>query len=283
MTRNDLLKEAFSQAVAAFLVDVPVIMHGSGDVTSSAVHPDTAHLLSSLTTQYISNLVDAALDSHLMLQDGGEHSRVLRPPPPTFRRSRLPPIPLAPELIKANKRKRRRVRSADEFWDDPLPKPKIRKPGPTLTMPNRGEATPDGNVSIDEWVGVAGVDLMENRARLAYVRGTAALSTQSFIFPICHDIYAYGRVTEVQAAKRTIQPLLIDQTLMELVRTDGQTQGHTQRKKTQRFDNESDSDEDGEDEGKQDAEDIGPEWPGLEAVLPVHCGEGILDFAGSIS
>lgn len=224
-----LMEDAFSKIVAGLAVDMPLLMHGSGDVPPDHGQNSAAvNLLSSLTAQYIAHLTDAALDSHSMLCDGANSRRtgdssmkVQRLPPPAFPVSRNPPIPSPPSplltqqqskgqsaVITARGRKRHRAR--DDFWDLPLPEPKIKKQNDSAIKEKQDDSAGRKNISfggdeveieenvttphvhVDEWVGVTGVDFYQgtSRARLAYVRGptSGALSTQSFVFPICHDV-----------------------------------------------------------------------------------------------
>jgi len=357
--------------------DMPLLLHGSGDVLPSEVSPETCRLVAALTTQYVAHLVDAALDAQQMTLSndaaaaaaGGasrtgsrsaasrkRRKRMLRQqqapivPPASFPRSRNPPIPPPysppsppPDIGAKSKGKtestivlkgrygKRKRRSTDDYWDMPLPDPVIRgagskqpstdrsSEGGNASSGRRGIGDDDGDlddlnadeasppaaqVPIDEWVGAAGVDFFEtNRSRSAYVRGPSALTTQNFIFPICHDVYAYGRVLQVQNAKRGTEALLVDPVLMEMVRTEGQ-QHHHKKKKSQTKKNASstkkdgnkgnskkagtagstadtsdpeddDDDEDGADDDNNaseddDTDDGGPNWPGLDFLLPVH-------------
>lgn len=261
------VKEAFSKVVASISRDMPVLMHGSGDVSPSDVNPATAELLSSLTAQYIGTLVDAAIDSHDMLRDSQPDLPLV--PPPCFARSRKPPIPPPPPVdSKSNNRKqRKRKRATDEFWDEPLSEPKIRG----ITPAKKKGGDNDDEVHVDEWVGAAGVDLVESRARAAFVRGNAALSTHSFIFPICHDVYAYGRVTEVQAASRAVAPLLLDPVLMNMVRTEGKLKhAALPSKKKSTTANMSEPEDDDETNADENEEEELSAWPGVESLLPVH-------------
>jgi hypothetical protein len=262
------LKEAFGKVVASITRDMPVLMHGSGDVSPSEVNPATAELLSSLTAQYIGTLVDAAIDSHDMLRDSQPDLPLV--PPPCFTRSRKPPIPPPPPVDSksTNRKPRKRRRATDEFWDEPLPEPKIKG----VTPPKMKGGDNDDEVHVDEWVGAAGVDLVESRARAAFVRGNAALSTHSFIFPICHDVYAYGRVTEVQAASRAVAPLLLDPVLMNMVRTEGKLKhAALPSKKKGPTANTSDPEENDDETNADDNEEEElSAWPGVDSLLPVH-------------
>lgn len=402
----ETLENAFDSTVAALAVDMPILMHGAGDVGPDSVDPLTVQLLSTLTAQYISRLVDAAIDSREMLLDHqhlylpqqhhhddnnkkrkglDNHGKTLirKPepplPPPIFQRSRNPQIPMPPDDDDQNhvnnhigkalspstktgggsssKKKlsssqplnhnnnigtsnsntnkmvsKKRKRFANiEYWDDPLPEPIIRShqtnEGIGLDNNNNNSNNEGGNeitfdekdddninrtdndvsnepvVHIDEWVGVAGVDLLENRCRSAYVRGAAAITSQSFMFPICHDVYMYGRIREIQSAKRTTyNNLLTDQVLLDIIRTEGRNyykkqnkkknnqsknnkNGNNKNKNKKNEGNSDGEDEDGEDDNNEDDddeddmeggvnqdddEDGQPMWPGLDMILPVH-------------
>ena len=69
----------FEDAVEAIAPDMPLLMHGCGDVAPSDVNPETARLVAQLTVKHISELVDAAVDAHHILTDGAGG---LLPPPP---------------------------------------------------------------------------------------------------------------------------------------------------------------------------------------------------------
>ena len=271
----DRLKESFRKTVDGFSPDMPLIMHGSGDVEPLSVNPDTVQLVSSLTTQYVSNLVDAAIDSHKILASGTGHpDRVLNAPLPPRKRSRFPPKPVPPEQQQAGKRKRKLVRGSDDYWDQPLPEPKIK---------GVDKKKKSNSIHVDEWVGLAGVDLREDRIRSSYVRGIEALSTSSFVFPVCHDVYAYGRVRAAQSAKRSTQPLLVQQPLMEMIQDD-----HNENRTEKKSENDvvsdpedDENDEKGSDDGgkndDEEEEDTGPAWPGIDSILPLPRIEDVLD------
>ena len=243
-------------------------------------------------------------------------------PPAAFPRPRAPPVPIPPSKEKKGKKRR----AKDEFWDEPLPEPRIRSKiaaaaaaatattaaqhgsaatevsGSSISNNNGdddddAEAPTARKVHVDEWVGAAGVDLFESsRARSAYVRGPSALTTQNFIFPVAHDTFAYGRVLEIQNARRQTQSLLVDPVVAELVRTEGQKLHHHRKlskskKKQQqkgkgggasgkeKADGTSDPEDEDVDDDEDDAaseggadDEDGPMWPGLEYILPVHRG-----------
>ncbi|CAB9510447.1 expressed unknown protein [Seminavis robusta] len=292
-------QSAFSQAVKALSRDMPILMHGSGDVPPDQVNPDTVQLLSELTAQYIANLVDAALDAQRLLT-GGEATT---PPPPCFprrRKPRLPSLPPPPPKKKAAGDgeivlKKRPRRPDIEYWDEPLPMPKIvtepvaKKPKTKKDATGRGpksytinditEEEESKMVPVDSWVGVAGVDLFEqSRSRVAHVRAPDALGVQNFVFPICHDGFLYGKVIQIQASRRQIAPVLVVPELLDIVRTEGalvkKHEHAPRRKKSESKAKDSGDadvlDEEPEQELEEDPQDEDAAWPGLEYLLPVH-------------
>mmetsp|Transcript_10747 Transcript_10747/g.16201 ORF Transcript_10747/g.16201 Transcript_10747/m.16201 type:complete len:377 (-) Transcript_10747:227-1357(-) len=54
----------------ALLPDLPLLMHGSGDVFPEQVNPKSVAVLAQLTERYIASLVSAALDAHDIFTDG---------------------------------------------------------------------------------------------------------------------------------------------------------------------------------------------------------------------
>jgi hypothetical protein len=257
----------------AIAPDMPLLMHGSGDVAPSDVNPDTTALLAELTAQYISHLVDAAVDAHDLLTDGA--GGVLPPPPP------------ASSSGSSSKRKRA------DFWDAPLPEPKIRsQPSGTNTKSTFPTLERDKNSLLfggdvretarstsrkasledaDQNSLLIGVDFWDTaRSRKAHVATPSAIGTQCFIFPICHDAGLYGRVMEVQAARRSIAPVLIDSVILDMVETEG---GHllqyATRKRPALAANDSENTDDEEDEDNNE-EELLPTWPGIDSILPIH-------------
>jgi hypothetical protein len=301
-------QRAFSEAVAALSRDMPILMHGSGDVRPNRVNPDTTRLLSELTVRYIANLVDAALDSQDLLTGGAP----TKPPPPCFPRRRKPALPsIPPPVPKKPSRatddsvmKKRPLRPDVEYWDAPLKMPKIvmdlesknadateksRDSSQVLLGPRHytindiTEEEESKLVHVDQWVGVAGVDLFEHsRSRIAHVRMPDALSVQCLIFPICHDGFLYGKVMQVQASRRAIAPVLVDKELLDMVRTEGalvRKHAHfsprrKKKSKTNKTNNDTGDadvlDEEPEQEEEEELPDEEAAWPGLEYLLPVH-------------
>ncbi|KAL3918561.1 MAG: hypothetical protein SGILL_004177 [Bacillariaceae sp.] len=319
---------------------MPMIMHGSGDVVPWETNPESKMLLSQLTANYVSNLVEAAVDAHSIL-NGGRRPPLPPPPPVKAKDHRKPHLPapyiwpsttgtgastaaaaasasLTAAAKASNKKKnttkkdataaaaggptnpenfKRRKRNVD-YFDEPLPEPKIKNNnrGATAAAPTTTNKDIDG-VPIGDWVGVAGVDFFEEtRARSAHVAPPHAIGTQSFIFPVCHDSALYGKILDVQgAARRSLEPVLANATIRDVIRTEAALQGagalrkrrrdkksklasSSSRGRTKGGGDDDDDDEDDvldEDEDEPEAtdsedEDTGAVWPGLDELLPAH-------------
>jgi hypothetical protein len=320
---NKVSQDAYSEIVKALSKDMPLIMHGSGDVPPSQVNPETVRLLSELTANYISNLVEAAVDAQEILNNG---QRLPLPPPPPRRKedTRKPPPP-SPYVFppstaddakdraltgsttttsgKTNKKsqaakkaaaaaaaaaeeersyqqnRKRRIRRDVEYWDDPLPEPKIRNKSKPPPVP---EGKVIDGVPIGDWVGVAGVDFFEDsRARSAYVSAPAALTSANFTFPVCHDPVLYGRLLDITSARRSIQPILANTTIQDVIRNEGALQGAValrKRREKKRTTAQSGGDDDDDEPEATDSEDedTGAAWPSLEELLPVHTSKDFL-------
>ena len=301
---RERLQEAFDKAVASISQDIALVMHSSGDVLPP--DPQTVQLVSALTVQYMGRLVDAALDAREILHpelhaDGGIPP--LPPPPLPHKNHRAAPKrrredywdePLPEPKI--------RSRSSGKAGDSASAQQQQQK---TTADRSTTTAAADAAASAEppapeEWVGAAGVDLFEHsRARAAYVRG---IGSQQFMFPVCHDSYVYGRIREVQAARLSaVAPLLRDPALHETVQTEGRSLLAREREQQRRLrktggggtkpsgkagkagkagrkrdgdaavGNASDPEDDDDSEGsKSEDEGEGPEWPGLEKLLPAH-------------
>ena len=255
---SESLQSAHDALVSSLTPTMPLLLHGSGDVQPSQVDPATAHLVADLTATYVGQLVDAAVDAHDILTDGAGG---IRPPPnfprddvvSAKRNSRV-----SMAAVKQSggsiggggtKRMRRNASSIsggggggngdvvpgsiDDCWDDvEVPLPKVRKTPSTAAaksalLPSRTTSTDQqpNNINNDDestdWAGLAGVDLFGPRRRVPYAGPPYTIETKSFIFPICHDATLYGRIMEVQKARRTIAPLLVDPILRDMVRGEG--------------------------------------------------------------
>jgi hypothetical protein len=310
---NPVSQVAYNEIVNALSKDMPMLMHGSGDVVPWETNPDSKMLLSQLTANYISNLVEAAVDAHEILNGGRRPP--LPPPPPPINSNLQPPLP-APYLWptegaaaatkttttkkKTTKKEstelsststshpdnwKRRRRNVD-YWDEPLPEPKIKNKPPRSSSSSTRTDRDIHGVPVGDWVGAAGVDFYrDGRARSAHVAMPHAMGTQSFIFPVCHDSTLYGRILEVQGARRSMEPVLANATVRDVIRTEGALQGAGALRKRRRDKKQQssskrkgDEDEDDEDDAADDEpeatdsedEGTGAVWPGLDELLPVH-------------
>jgi hypothetical protein len=246
----------FEDAVEAIAPDMPLLMHGCGDVAPSDVNPETARLVAQLTVKHISELVDAAVDAHHILTDGA--GGLLPPPPLANKRKEV-----SSSSCSTNTPKRQKA-SATDYWDEPLPEPKIRSENSTEEK---------HVVNADEWCGVAGVDFFQDsRSRSAFVSAPlTAIGVQSFVFPVCHDSGLYGRVMEVQAARRNIAPVLMDSTWLDMVNAEGGRLLSSKNKRPETPANDTENPEDTEQEdGEHVEEEVLPTWPGLDSLLPIH-------------
>ena len=197
--------EEFAQAL---IPDLPLLMHGSGDVIPSEVDSATTSLLAHLTANYVYNLVQAAVDAHDILTDGA--GGVL--PPPQY--SHDPKS----ELVSGTKRAR------DEDWELSLPVPKIRRNGDQESEKSESQGSPTVNkISLQEWKGVQGVDIYSDRIRRPYASHPSTIGVQSFIFPICHDAQLYNRLQEVRKTMKELSPLLVNNQFADAVSKEEET------------------------------------------------------------
>lgn len=308
MPSRDVTTAAYNQAVESLSRSMPLLMHGAGDVLPQNVDGDAAKLVASLTVDYIASLTDAALSVHLHQTD--DDGAALKPPPPRFSKSLLPAVPppfttsstpttASTSMIRDKTSNKRRRRHDDDFWDEPLAQSKIKRQQSSSSPPS-DDIEQQQQPPSSEWVGVSGCDFSRHsRARSVYVNSSNALSTHAFLFPICHDPYAYGRVTQIQASKRSLLPLLTDASTMELVKTEGIIITHRRNKKKklkivnkpknkspekkkkgkndeeedendEEDDDEDDEDQDNESTNNSAGEDGGPVWPNVEGLLPSY-------------
>lgn len=282
------LDQAFEETTDRFAKAMPWIMHGSGDVEPSKVDPTAAHFLASLTAQYTAKLVNAAVDTFAMFLNNQDEDNPYCVPPPPLKQARIPapPQPLvereppgAPIILKANNerkppRKKPKRKMRQEYWDEPLPEPKIRSKTTTTeekdsarqaaTKKTRFDDNQDevekqnadkqNHPPIEQWVGAIGVDFHADSIRRAHM--PLGLSTPSFVFPICHDVYAYNKTRHIQAAKRgTVDPLLQDSTVQDLIKEEKLSR--YQKKVAVRTPEE------------EDVEEVvdPPAWPDMESLL----------------
>jgi hypothetical protein len=50
---------------------------------------------------------------------------------------------------------------------------------------------------------------------------TNVIATKSFIFPICHDALLYGKVLDIQAARRDFAHDILDKVTIDLINKEG--------------------------------------------------------------
>ena len=74
------------------------------------------------------------------------------------------------------------------------------------------------SIPFSDWVGVSGVDFYEDTIRTAHIAAPAAIGTQCFIFPVCHDQHLYGKILEIQKVRRSMEPELTDTVIRDLLR-----------------------------------------------------------------
>ncbi len=247
-----------SSLAHALLPDLPLLMHGSGDVLPEHVNPKSVAVLAQLTERYIASLVSAALDAHDIFTDGevvGGGACLGIPP---FASAAVASAAdndseddgnynakeESEEPIKKRKRsdkekisrkfKQRKV----DYWDQPLP-----AAGGEDDSSNEIDSTMDSDSSDDDgsddasqlsslrggerrknsgFIGTVPIDLHANqRTRDYYVSAPTAMDTRSFIFPICHDAVLYQRIKEMQANRRAISRDMMDHVLLQAVEEEG--------------------------------------------------------------
>lgn len=331
---NKASQDAYTEIVDSLAKDMPLIMHGSGDVPTWEVNPRSARILAQLTANYISNLVEAAVDSQEILNDG---ERPSLPPPPLMSKEKRRKAPLPSEyewppsiLAKAAKvptvaskkkkkttkaeaaaatdtkdaaakkvaataakpaaavnkpnfgEKKKRKRRDVDYWDEPLPEPKIKNTSSSQSSSTEADCITFKGVPIGDWVGVAGVDFFEDsRIRDAHISAPAAVGAQNFIFPVCHDKHLYGKILEMQASRRSMGPILNDSVVLDVIRAEASLQAPfgSLRKRREREEKQKKTGGDATQESEDDepeATDMEDEltrkavWPGLDELLPMH-------------
>jgi len=174
------LEEGWRNIIKELTPDMPLLMHGSGDVAPEHVDKESAAILAELTAGYIQNLVEAAVNAHDLLTDGA--GGILPPPPPS------------------------RKRAAQDNWQEPIRfRPKIKGTDNVF------------HEETQEWKGAIGMP-KESRVKITYASEPSTIHTKCFIFPICHDAALYGRVKEVQAARRQIASAIVEPVWAEMLR-----------------------------------------------------------------
>lgn len=258
---NKELADAFRTACTEVEKDLPVLLHAVG---ATSVDPDAISLVASLTVEFTTKLIDAALEccDHQFPDTQDNFHPVARPKDDSF----------------SKKRKESRP------FDSPLPEPKVRrketkplpKTGSWFDEQEHGKLPPP---SMADWVGTRGVDLWED---IRIPPAATRLSAHHFLFCLCHDTYLYGRIRQAITAKKTeFVPLLTDPVIQDMVQEEAallkeqEREKHKskQRKESAKKQSGDTSDGDDEEDEKEDEvrieDDETPSWPNLSGLLPV--------------
>ena len=237
-TRQETSRETRQETTLAqdILMDLPLLMHGSGDARPEDVDPESVAVLAGCVERYVRSLVSAALDSLDARTDGqvvGGGGCLGVPPYRGGGESGVPSGRGAATTEPADepRRKKRKV----DYWD--LPPGSNRDVGEAfdegedspllkyrLASTSAGAASRHPPVPVEDQplLGFAPVDLHEDeRTRGHYMTPSSALSARDFIFPICHDAELYERVKEVQASRRMMARDLVDESLLDIIRSEG--------------------------------------------------------------
>lgn len=239
-----------SSLAHALLPDLPLLMHGSGDVLPEHVNPTSVAVLAQLTERYIASLVSAALDAHDIFTDGevvGGGACLGIPPFASAAAAAADndseddgnynSKEESEETLKKRKRadkekisrkfKQRKV----DYWDQPLPA--AGGEDDSLNEVDSDSSDEDGSDDASQssslrgrknsgFIGTVPIDLHANqRTRDYYVSAPTAMDTRSFIFPICHDAVLYQRIKEMQANRRAISRDIMDHVLLQAVEEEG--------------------------------------------------------------
>jgi len=233
----------------ALLPDLPLLMHGSGDVLPENVHPHSVATLAQLIEKYVASLVGAAMDAHDVFTDGEVVGGGACLGPPPFRATGGQgddddDIDEAKKRKASSQKLRRKRQKKIDYWDEPLPPPPVED---NDGADSSNDSLMDSEFSDDDsdddaplisasstnaaenpfsLQGLAPVDLHANeRTRKYYVSAPTVMDARSFIFPICHDAVLYQRIKEVQASRRAIGRDVVDGALMEIMKEEGMNEG----------------------------------------------------------
>ncbi|KAL9188296.1 hypothetical protein ACHAXT_006674 [Thalassiosira profunda] len=240
----------------ALLPDLPLLMHGSGDVLPEEVHPHSVATLAQLIEKYVASLVSAAMDAHDVFTDGEVvgGGACLGVPPfgaaagvGNGRKSEDEDEEDEKKRKAGNQKmqKRRKKRRID-YWDVPLPRTGEDHDEESTVGSDSGlsdDDTSDDDAPLSGFRrmsssasasaasftpgeaalrGFAPLDLhADERTRQYYVAAPTVMDARSFIFPVCHDATLYQRIKEVQASRRAIRRDVVDDSLMELMKEEG--------------------------------------------------------------
>jgi hypothetical protein len=257
---NETTSRTTSSLAHALLPDLPLLMHGSGDVLPEHVNPKSVAVLSQLTERYVASLVSAAMDAHDIFTDGevvGGGACLGIPP---FASSAGATTAAAAdsdseddnnyynakeeseEVIRKRKRsekdkisKKFKQRKID-YWDQPLPAAEEDSANEFDSSINDSDSSDDdsdddasqlsslrgGERRKSGFIGTVPIDLHANqRTRDYYVSAPTAMDARSFIFPICHDAVLYQRIKEMQANRRAISRDMMDHVVLQAIQEEG--------------------------------------------------------------
>jgi hypothetical protein len=191
-------------------------MHSSGDALPEDVSPESTAVLATLVEQYISSLVAAAMDAHDVFTDGEVVGGGATLGIPSFRAKRKL------DGSDCGTAKKRKI----DYWDEPITNSEDDlssedDDAPLLASRRRSSINSSSSANEPLASTAAMVDIHASRTRKHYVTAPTAMDVRSFIFPICHDAVLYQRVKEMQSQRRQIKRDLTEETVMEIVREEG--------------------------------------------------------------
>lgn len=219
----------------ALLPDLPLLMHGSGDVLPEEVNPLSVATLAKLTEKYVASLVSAAMDAHDVFTDGEVvgGGACLGPPPFGYKGGDNDDDDdtkrKASDAKSSTNNKKRKI----DYWDMPLTTPGTKKDDSTSNYnssdlsSDNSDDDDDNEPSIRNSIdGYGNVDMHTNeRTRSYYVSAPTVMDARSFIFPVCHDPVLYQRIKEVQKSRRAIQREVVDNVVLDIMKEEGVTEG----------------------------------------------------------
>ncbi|GFH45989.1 hypothetical protein CTEN210_02463 [Chaetoceros tenuissimus] len=183
--------------IKEILPDIPLIMYGAGDVHPDKIDPASAELVAILAAQYVKKLTAAAVDAHDILTDGNG--------------GKLPPEPY-------QEYKKKQVDPSN--WDEEQTKPRIRNQeikAQSAAEDDEDDSSNDLEQKPKECF-VKGVDIYPNRIREPHSTIPSTIGLQSFVFPLCNDAEVYAKIMKMKQAKKDIDEVLIDSSIMEFIK-----------------------------------------------------------------
>ena len=242
-------KQQHKTLAHALLPDLPLLMHGSGDVRPECVNPKSVAVLAQLTEKYIATLVSAAMDAHDVFTDGEVvgGGACLGPPPFSAAATNTLADGDDDDDDKIDtKRKAKHHNSAPsrqkkkqkvDYWDVPFVGGKNQDDSSTTAGDSSDDDAPiitskrkfdkfEDKVAFGNVEGFSPLDVHVNeRTRDYYVSAPTVMDARSFIFPICSDAVLYQRIKEVQASRRAIRRDVVDNVLMNVMKEEGMNEG----------------------------------------------------------